>query len=282
MTSSSATPSSPSRAVKEFGERVLLCMASPEALDALLPGARRLAHGQGGELCVVHVRVRGKDPDIERDGWHEDVSRRLEGLDVPWRLLWRDGEDAPSTILDTVNETRAEVLALTPERHAASERLLLGSVAEVLARRVRCTLLSVPVGFSGKSDSRARRALAVVVREEPQDGFLERAGRLADRFDLELELVELDETCPVHPSEPSRRWAPPIPPLDGASSVPPRPEAGPLVVLQKAGVDDVGLIIVGGREAEGADDGFIGTIQERFLRRSPCPVLVVPPADLPS
>ena len=118
--------------------------------------AGSLARLHGANLIALHV-VGSADlgfgepddepavgaPPVDRSALEEQL-RRLQTPDLGIKLEARVGEGDPvSEILRTAEELQCELIVLGTRGRADASRMLLGSVAEAVARRARCAVVTV-------------------------------------------------------------------------------------------------------------------------------------------
>lgn len=139
------------------GGRLLVPIDLSAFQDQLLAHARELALAYGLSVTLLHVitvegvpdvyglRTEGAEPDARTDRVREAVEEqaaplREAGLEVAVDV--RSGH-VSTTILDTVDDVGADMLAIATHGRTGVERMLMGSVAETVLRRASCPVFTV-------------------------------------------------------------------------------------------------------------------------------------------
>jgi nucleotide-binding universal stress UspA family protein len=129
-------------------ERVLVPLDGSQHAEQILPHVRRILHRNGSEVILVHAVV---PPPVENGvmiadsllaragGYILGIQERLAQEGVRVKSVFRMGS-AVNVILEVAQEVRATMLALTTHGETGLKRLLFGSIAESLMRKS-----SVPV-----------------------------------------------------------------------------------------------------------------------------------------
>jgi nucleotide-binding universal stress UspA family protein len=210
-----------------------------------------------------------------------ELSTRLtgEGLRVHYTLLH---EDPSSGICALAKETGADLVALGTRGRAGLAHVLLGSVAERVARLAPCPVLTVHAAVSPPRP--LRKLLVPMDFSEPSLGALALARRLVEPGGT---LVVAHAIPPVMgPGDP------PVPLPDPASEVWARREyeklqptlagvtseldlrfgAPDTTLLEVAAERAVDAIVMGTVGRTGLAHVFLGSVAERVIRGSPLPV----------
>ncbi len=208
------------------------------------------------------------------------------------------GRKAPEAILDYVHDEEIDLIVLGTHGRQGWRRGVLGSVAEAVARRAPCPVLTVrPLDAPGEGDWPPSRVL-VAVDAVPRDGFGEGdappaarwAARLAVAYHAPLEIVHVttparlaagraEDVARVQTREHHALLT-----LGDAL----RSEFGaelPVSVTVRTGdpVAAIGsmaeeaqtyLLVVGTSGRAGAGRALMGSVAEALVRTAPCPVLV--------
>jgi nucleotide-binding universal stress UspA family protein len=128
--------------------------ASSEAPSVIAAGARISRSARESTIHVVHVfrtsrfdRARAGVPALNPD-FLEDAKEHLESLVRSARRQSRSPVvghftvgDPTEEILKACRELQADLLVIGTHDHFGLERLLLGSIAETLVRKARCSVL---------------------------------------------------------------------------------------------------------------------------------------------
>lgn len=303
-------------------ERILVPTDFSEAADRALLHALGLARESGAELHLLHAVVM-PDGEMDDEGlpgretfyhhleesamellarlvdpYRETASR--EGTSVRIRHTTRRGLSSPRAILGYAEEHEIDLIILGTQGRQGSERFLIGSTAEKIARFARCPVLTVgPHG--GRVAALARRILVPVDFSEPARVALREGRRLAARYRAKLFVAHVIEPVirPVfysdHPevlrlnvshieeraSEELDRFCaetkgPDVPTLCRVLHGRPGRE-----VAAFAREEDVHLIVQGSRGLTGVEHVLLGSVAQEVIRYAPCPVLTVkhPPHD---
>jgi nucleotide-binding universal stress UspA family protein len=99
---------------------------------------------EGNRLCVLHVVGA---VSVASEGYEEALKERLRehappvtGVDMEYRLA--EG-DAAEEILRAAEATKSDTIVIASHGRTGLQRLLMGSVAEKVARSARCHVLIV-------------------------------------------------------------------------------------------------------------------------------------------
>jgi nucleotide-binding universal stress UspA family protein len=118
--------------------------------------ASALARDYGAELILVHVAsvptmaygegFAATDPEAQRAELRNRLLQLLPDGDVRTAHRLEEGQPAP-VILRVADEMRADLIVMGTHGRRGLARLLMGSVAEQIARRAKCPVLTVRVPF---------------------------------------------------------------------------------------------------------------------------------------
>lgn len=281
-----------------------------EASDASIQVAATLAEEVGATLHVVHA-INPPSPyweattdAVSTQGWLHDGRRRLaqqvgkavaEGTTPTQRVtIGRPFQ----VIEDRAKEVEADLIVLGPHRRRGAADGLLGTTAD---RVIRTSPIPCLVA-NGTLQTPLRRVLVPLDLSEPARGALDvaiawltdAAGRdpeSAQRPEIEVLHVIADSIDPGGKSHPERRIEADLTSetsaaLDraGASAgltIRPRvvyddsPAEG---ILRTAGETDADLVVMGTHGYGAIRRALVGGVTSAVARRSPGPVLLVPPA----
>ena len=295
----------------------------PTDFSACAEGAYRhaawLADRFGAELHVLHVV---EDPDAPERDWPEaagtghvrislaDVCEDL-GLPLPPPAHDYDpydlvevveaevvGRKAPDAILDYVHDEEIDMVVVGTHGRRGWRRGVLGSVAEAVARRAPCPVLTVrPLDAPGDGAWPPSRVL-LAVDAVPYDGFDEGDAPTAARWAAGLSVAYHAPLEVVHVTSPA------VAALGGAAEserVRTRAREAletladalrretdsdlPVTVTVRTGdpADSVRavaeearthLLVVGTHGRSGPGRALLGSVAEDLIRTAPCPVLV--------
>jgi nucleotide-binding universal stress UspA family protein len=126
--------------------------------NCALQVAGALARDYGAELIVLHVAPMptaiygiGEGVVPPRTEWDQELREELDQIhvaDATVHLSHRLEEGDPvSEILRVAEETHADMIVLGTHGRRGMQRLLMGSVAELVVRRAKCPVLTVRTPF---------------------------------------------------------------------------------------------------------------------------------------
>lgn len=139
-------------------KRILVPVDGSESSDASLSEALKLAKEQGARVCLVHVYERVRHvvteglvdltPALRRQGEQllaEALRRaRMAGVKATTALVAAGSRRVPAVIVEQATAERADLIAMGTHGRRGFERLILGSVAEGVARRATVPVLLLP------------------------------------------------------------------------------------------------------------------------------------------
>lgn len=273
--------------------RILVALELEPGDESLMAHALALALGYRAELLLAHVRERW----TEEDPWTEVPSPRL--LAARWGLTDADGARAALRArgvqlrrihargLDVVAELSEigqhqvpDLLLTGTHQRQGMARVLEGSVAEALARRLRCPALFLPHGKRGFVDvdtgqAAVRRLLLPVGADVDPRPLLDRALHMLAALG-----APLPEVVALHVGSPDTVPLLPRPPGVELTWVV-REDVVSRAILDEAVAVSADLIVMGTRGHDSLLDLLAGSTTERVLRGSPCPLLSIPLGDAP-
>jgi nucleotide-binding universal stress UspA family protein len=111
--------------------------------EAVRESVYRGAAGNPAALHVVSFRSdQASSPSLGEQAEAEDIARQLTEAGIEFRV-YRAGAEAADQILDLVERTNAELLAISVRRRSPMMKLFLGSVAQQLILEAPCPVLAV-------------------------------------------------------------------------------------------------------------------------------------------
>lgn len=268
--------------------RLLVPLELDEGDEALVAHAMCVAVAYRTRLVLAHVREKWDSEDPWADApiprtllvrWGlatpETARGTLRAMGVSVRRANALGFDVVEELTEIGERHEPDLLvAGTHQRHGI-ERLLHGSVAEALARRLLCPALFLPKGVDGFVDAETgkinlRRVLLPVGGEIDPRPTLDRAVSLMRALG-----VKEPEVVVLHVGDPDR--APTLP----------RPEGVDMTwvfredVVSKAIIDEAlglspDLVVMATRGHDSLFDVLVGSTTERVLRGLRCPLLSIP------
>ncbi|HWG90806.1 MAG TPA: amino acid permease [Candidatus Thermoplasmatota archaeon] len=136
--------------------RVLVPVANPATVEALMRIAVPLARENDGEVVILNVITVPPTtlPSAARDLWREgepllEQARAAAG-DVPTHTIVKIGHDTAHAILETIEEEEADVMVLGWRGHRRAKDFVFGSTLDPILRRAPCRLLLVRLTGSGR------------------------------------------------------------------------------------------------------------------------------------
>lgn len=282
-------------------ERVLVPLDGSPLGERILPYVRGMLCRDDSDIILVHAAV---PPSIENavsiadallasgQGYLEGVQERLAKDGVRVKTVCRVGS-AAAVILKVAGEEKATMLALATHGHSGLKRRLLGSVAETLMRRS-----SVPVfvvrpfwsyevlpGSLAKQDlPPIRHILLPVAGDDLALALLPSLIACARLFESRVLLLHVRATAKKETgdSQEDQRGLETIVECtrrleeQGVATLSLMEMGDPAhVILKVARSQHIDLIAMATHGRAGIDRLFKGSVTEKVLHESPCPMLVV-------
>ncbi|MEM9556878.1 MAG: universal stress protein [Acidobacteriota bacterium] len=289
-----------------------------ETAETAFGHALALAERFGASLDVLHVSdlhtVVPYD-EIHHEPSFDDVLERLEETsgsemqrllqkaesgDVMIREHQRRGISVAPTIIEFATDHDIDLLVLGAHGRRGLRRLLLGSVAEEVVQTAPCSVLTLRAGEATATPQPWRRILVPFDFSSGARHALRAAKELAARDHAMLEVVHVIDT-PIYPAV-YGLFGEPLPTPDFPRLVTGVEEhlatavdavGGPDVtvavkavagtpadgVLSRADDTDPDLIVLATRGLTGVEHLLLGSVAEKIVRRSACPVWTVKGAD---
>ena len=176
--------------------------------------------------------------------------------------------------LDHIDKQQPDLVVLATRGRQGLPRWLKPSMAQAIARRTHVMTLFVPSGCRGivsiDGDIHLRRILLPVDHEPDAQEAVTRAVRVAEAFgDDTVEIVTLH----VNGDDFPRFERPPSPACTWKET---RREGDVATAILSAAQEEMDLIIMPTEGRQGFVDALRGSVTDRVVRGSPCPVLAVP------
>jgi nucleotide-binding universal stress UspA family protein len=209
--------------------------------------------------------------DSPRSAVHERLSLRVAKLNVR-------GSDPLQTIVDHLEQRSYDLVVLATEGRTGLPRWLKPSLAENIARRANTMTLFVPGGSHGFVDpdrgTIELRRILLPVDHAPDPAsavtYAARAAVMSHRTPVEIDLLRvgpMDESWPAlqTPELQSCRWNR----LHREGDVVEQ-------ILETAERQSADLVVMATSGAKGILGALRGSVTERVLRQTRCPLLAVP------
>lgn len=172
--------------------KILVPLDGSPLAESILPEIACLAHGEGAELILL----RAVPPtDLPRWGTAAEqyiaaLSRELEPRYARVLGLVRQGEPA-GAIVDTADEHRCDLIAMTTHGYGGLNRWIYGGVAERVVRHSPIPVLAMTARDPGESPARIRRVLVPLDGSPASEKILPHAFEAAARFGAQVVLMQV-------------------------------------------------------------------------------------------
>jgi len=271
-----------------------------QARDALaLAGALRAPDGTGVAVCVTPATGPGRGADLE-DLMRSQAQREAEGALAGMNLDWLEttavaGTSAAQGLDAYAESAQADLIVVGSSHHGTWGEVLAGSVGQRLLHGAPCAVAVAPKGF--REDAATPRAVGVAY-----DGSIESAHALVDArryaegngasLHIVTAVPPLDVWAsdslyrPHHNPEEIAEFrraefarilddaaAPLSDELAARTLLVEGRAADAIVQESRKGID---LVFLGSRAYGGLRRAIAGSTAAEVMRRSPCPVVVVP------
>jgi nucleotide-binding universal stress UspA family protein len=283
--------------------RILVPTDFSRPSDAALVYARRLAFYTGATIHLLHVvdnlflrTVLGDPHDYEAAALRRLQDRTPARAEIS-SILAVERSDAPADEITSYTRTHAiDLIVMGTHGRGRMAHLLLGSVAERVARTAPCPVLTMR-DAPHVEDLRGLRILVPTDFSPSADAALGCARRLAARLSGSIRLLHVVEHPGFDASYGSELSFPEVAvvreeqvdhartdlshrsSLDGHSRVRVTSDVllGPssTMIADYAGDNGFDLIVMGTRGRGGFARLLIGSVAESIIRTAPCPVLTV-------
>jgi nucleotide-binding universal stress UspA family protein len=193
---------------------VLCALDLSEGSEPVLVRAADLAERLHGQLLLLHTdplfrasEAYSVDP-TRPDGWLRQqtegfINRALGSTEavevVGAEVLIRRGEFAADAILRTAAHEGADLIVVGTHRRRGLQHFLLGSVAEEVIRTAPCPVLTIPNDAVRTAPGPDAPVLVPIDFSDASRGALATAKDLAALFDAEVELIHVIEDASVVP-----------------------------------------------------------------------------------
>ena len=284
--------------------RILVATDFSAPSDAALAHARRLAERTGAGLHVLHVvdnlfmrAVLGDPRDYETAALRQMQDRVPAGAGATPAILTVERSDEPADEITSYARTHGiDLIVMGTHGRGRMAHLLLGSVAEKVARTAPCPVLTMREA----APAPGKEGLRILVPTDfsaCSDAALGCAKRLAARLRGSIRLMHVMEHSAVGTSLGSEMFIPEPPEIraervanariqlsrrilaDSRSRVKVTSDVvfGPsgATIAAYAGDNGFDLIIMGTRGRTGLAHLLMGSVAESVIRTAPCPVLTV-------
>lgn len=296
--------------------RILVATDLSHGSDFAVRRAAAIARDRGGTLAVCHavpdaLRASVLFPQLNlpkpasagafrgpaEEAVAEQVSR-VAGLSPSGYELFVVEGAADATVVATADAWSASLVVVGASGRSATERVLLGSVAERIVRHASCPVLVVrPGGGAGVLSATDLSDLSLPALTAGAVEAREAGCRLIALHALELGPGVLAEATaafgggplPASPELIERMRALAVESLKSAVALAGAPDAEILVaegaataaVLTAASEKGVGLVVIGTTGKTGLSRLLLGSVAESVARSAPCSVLIVRAAARP-
>jgi nucleotide-binding universal stress UspA family protein len=283
--------------------RILVPTDFSKPSDAALAHARRLAESTGARLHVLHVvdnlflrTVLGDPRNYEAAAlWQLQEELQEQLPDDPGAILVVERSEAPADEITRYARTHnIDLIVMGTHGRARMTHLLLGSVAEQVARTAPCPVLTVreaPVA----PDLQGLRILVATDFSASSDAALGYARRLAAKVRGSVRLLHVVEQ-PASGASFGAGLSIPEPPREEQAATPRVHLSQRMLVDSRsrvsidsdvifgppgamisayAGDNGFDLIVMGTRGRSGLAHLLVGSVAGYVIRTAPCPVLTV-------
>ena len=257
---------------------------------------------QRNQMYVSPAMEQGETHQLRMAKAHEKISAFMQGYDIEWEPFVSCG-DTIDEILKATTELDIQLTIAAIHRLSGFQRFFLGTLVEQLARKLRRPFLVInPKRDANSSRSAAglhiKRVIVGCQSPRPSAALLRHAQYFASHFTADLHALHALQA----PLEPGRETdEEPLGPyrkqqealqnrlhkdlkhtLDQEIAI-----SGKVNAIIKAGTPQesllnyasrqtADLILIGVRQQGSLEKAVIGSTTEAVMRKSPCPVLVIP------
>jgi nucleotide-binding universal stress UspA family protein len=286
--------------MSSFAPQKILCSLDlTPASEGILRWAGLFAQAFGSHLEIVHADwsdapyffTEGQIGNLVAEAAHrrKTLSRQLHHLAekvldsrVPFSTSVLDGA-AVDAILDHIRITPPDLIVIGSHGRSGLDRLLLGSVAENIARHAECpTLIVKGTALSADApqlDPQVHKILCPVSLADTAEHSLSIAADVATTLAADLSLLHIVEHNVLPPEDARQQLCHALPDeirtRCHATEVVRTGDPAEQIILQ-ARAEHPDLIVLGAAHRTFLEFRTLGRTTERVLRHGPSPVLLVP------
>jgi nucleotide-binding universal stress UspA family protein len=261
----------------------------------VLSWVRLIAKAFGAQIAIIHVD-RSEYPRYFTEGQLDelaseavirrttlenqirDLAQRLLGPDLPLTVSVVEGH-AVDVILEYLRKSPPDLVVMGSHGRSGVQRLLLGSVAEYIAREARCPTLIVRGPEIPEGQDRLNRVLCPVNLAGASQVCAAVASTLAEKLGAELSVLQAVEEDALPEDVAHQRLCQWI--SEGlrshchVSEIALKGDAAEQIILY-ARREEIDLIVLGARRRPFLEFSTLGRTTERVLRHGSSSVLLVP------
>ncbi len=282
--------------MSSFAPKNILCpLDLTPASEGILRWAGFLAQAFGSHLEIVHADwsdapyffTEGQIGNLVAEAAHrrKTLSRQLHhlaekvvGSRVPFSTSVLDGA-AVDAILDHIRITPPDLIVIGSHGRSGLDRLLLGSVAENIARHAVCPTFIVRGPAISADPPQIHKILCAVSLADTAEHSLSIAADVATTLAADLSLLHIVEHNVLPPEDARQRLCHALP-----DEVRTRCHATEIVragdpaeqIILHARAEHPDLIVLGAAHRSFLEFSTLGRTTERVLRHGPSPVLLIP------
>jgi nucleotide-binding universal stress UspA family protein len=266
-------------------DKLLVCTDGSSAANNAVAGTLDLAKACGSQIFVVQVleivaQFQAIMPDL-RCALAEEAQRNLEVIEaeaarvgVPIELLVRESQQPYAAIVAEVEKIQPDLVVMGRRGKHGLADILMGSVTARVIGHSPVNVLVVPKGGSigfqrilvasdGSPHSEVTWDLALAMAQQAESQLIAVAAAPEEGDIIEAQAL-------IHKLLTAANRA--GMPLKGVSPQGVAPDAA---IINQAIKNEVDLIIMGSHGRTGLKRLLMGSVTERVIGQSPCPVLVV-------
>ena len=277
--------------------------------EAAFNHAVRLAQHVKASLDLLHVHTPNHpDPDLLSDGdrirfehmveiwnrypdrWAQKIERVQEEQGLTVRMFEVEGVTPDKAILRYAEDEDIGLIVMGTHGRTGMDRLVMGSVAEEVVRHAPCPVFVVHDG-DAEHHAKIRRILVPVDFSEYSGPALRQAGRLADLYDAQIDVLHVVRefgfpkvygvhSMPFTLGEVKDRSHEAMQSMIKQTGCEARVNAlhvrigyPSLDILDFAEEQDTDLIVITTHGRTGLSHVMMGSVAEKVVRLAPCPVV---------
>ena len=282
--------------MSRFAPKQILCpLDLSPASDIVLSWVRLIAKVFGSQIAILHVD-RSEYPRYFTEGQLDelaaeavirrttlekkirDLAQRLLDPDLSFTVSVVEGH-AVDVILEYLRKNPPDLVVMGSHGRSGVERLLLGSVAENVAREARCPTLIVRGPEIPEGQDRLHRVLCPVNLAEASQVSTAVASTLAEKLGAELSVLQAVEEDALPEDDAHQRLCKWI--SEGfrshcrVSEIVVKGDAAEQIIIF-ARHEEIDLIVLGAQHRSFFEFSTLGRTTERVLRHGPSSLLLVP------